>query len=70
MYWLMLLPALSCLPRNLVPRKRLDLYLLTAEKLETAQVKKMVDRSWQLRLSNPDPLEALLHHDEVSCASA
>ena len=39
--------------------------LLAAEKLESSQVKTMVDQVWQLRLTNPDPLQKLLHHDEV-----
>lgn len=37
-----------------------------AEKLESAQVKKMVDQVWQTRLASGDPLEALLHTAQVS----
>lgn len=40
--------------------------LLAAEKLESSQVKKMVDQAWQLRLTQPDPLQKLLHHAEVN----
>ena len=41
---------------------------LLAEKLETAQVKKMVDQVWQARLAAGDPLEALLHTEQVCAA--
>lgn len=35
------------------------------EKLESAQVKKMVDQVWQTRLASGDPLEALLHTTQI-----
>lgn len=42
--------------------------IFAAEKLETAQVKQMVNQRWALRLSNPDPIETLLHKEEVIVA--
>ena len=36
-----------------------------AEKLDIAQVNKMVGKVWQARLASGDPLEALLHKEEV-----
>jgi len=36
-----------------------------AEKMDIAQVNKMVDKVWQARLATGDPLEALLHKEEV-----
>ena len=38
---------------------------VSAEKLESAQVKKMVDQVWQSRLATGDPLEGLLHREKV-----
>ncbi|DBB12129.1 TPA: hypothetical protein ACH3X3_006240 [Trebouxia sp. C0006] len=35
------------------------------EKMDIAQVNKMVDKVWQARLATGDPLEALLHKEEV-----
>ena len=37
-----------------------------AEKMDIAQVNKMVDKVWQARLATGDPLEALLHKEEVN----
>lgn len=39
--------------------------VLFAEKMDIAQVNKMVDKVWQARLTTGDPLEALLHKEEV-----
>lgn len=33
--------------------------------MDIAQVNKMVDKVWQARLATGDPLEALLHKEEV-----
>ncbi len=34
--------------------------------MDIAQVNKMVDKVWQARLATGDPLEALLHKEEVN----
>lgn len=43
--------------------------MAAAERLESAQVKKMVDQVWQTRLASGDPLEALLHTEQVTASS-
>jgi len=43
-----------------------DVCVVSAEKVESAQVKKMVDQVWQARLATADPLEGLLHKEKVA----